>query len=84
MTFPTMKPFDFTFFRVLLGICLACAVQSVRAVGLPPEPAPLHVKVTHPGTLAARVGTTLKYKATALTVEGPLNGTALATCVSSA
>ena len=72
-----MKPFDFTFFRVLLGICLACAVQSVRAVGLPPEPAPLHVKVTHPGTLAARVGTTLKYKATALTVEGPLNGTDL-------
>ena len=62
---------------MLLGICLACAVQSVRAVGLPPEPAPLHVKVTHPGTLAARVGTTLKYKATALTVEGPLNGTDL-------
>ena len=51
-----MKPFDFTFFRVLLGICLACAVQSVRAVGLRPAPASLLVKASQPGTVAARVG----------------------------
>lgn len=72
-----MKPFKHFSFRVLWALWAAMAVLSARAVGHPPSAAPLRVTVTHPGTLAARVGTPFKYKATDLAVEGPLNGTDL-------